>query len=395
MLKHLVTHAFVKEHIDRLNVQILWTTFIFMALGVSWNLIFLWFDLPFSRADIGSLLLILGICIFLMAIRRLVPVYVMKHFVVSFTLFLFIGLYFGSGFSEAWAYFFITPIIAGLYGSTRSLVFYSFASFVVLGVLSVYYPLSSAADGIDISNRLLCHVIMSTFSYLVIKKLQNLYSNQIETVKQSADRLVEQVVKTFVVSVEAKDQYTFGHSERVSKYAVAIAKLLPEYQDEIKQKNLHLMGLLHDIGKINIPEEVLQKPSSLTDEEYELIKTHPVVGAKMIEKIEALENLKSGVLYHHERWDGQGYPTQSRGLETPLDARILALADAFDAMTSSRAYRPGMEPHDAFQILEQESGRQFDPDLISHLASVKWTWSQIYKESFDDLDEFEQVLDLL
>lgn len=387
-------YADYESHTDKLNLQILWTSFVFLGLSVSWNAVFLLFDLPFSRANIYVLILNLAICFLFIGTRRFISINLMKHIVLSFILVLFMGLYFGSGFYEAWAYFFIMPVIAALYGSQRTLLVYSLASFIVLWILSDLFPLSPTKDSIDIWNRLLCHVIISTFSYLVILKLLNLYSNQIELVKESADHLIEQVVKTFVVSVEVKDQYTFGHSERVSKYAVALARQLPEYQDKKDLHNMHLMGLLHDIGKINIPEEVLSKPTALTDEEYDLIKTHPVVGAKMVEKIEGLENLKSGVLYHHERWDGHGYPTQSKELETPLDARIIAIADAFDAMTSSRAYRPGMKPSEAFDIIDLERGKQFDPNLVDRLQDVKLNWIKIHKDYNDELDEFEKVLDL-
>jgi HD-GYP domain-containing protein (c-di-GMP phosphodiesterase class II) len=205
---------------------------------------------------------------------------------------------------------------------------------------------------------------------------------------------IEQVVKTFIISIEAKDSYTFGHSERVSKYAVELALRLPEFQDKLRLETLRLSGLLHDIGKINIPETVLAKPTKLTDEEYELIKTHPVVGGRMVEKISGLGHLKPGVLYHHERWDGKGYPTGAKEKEIPLEARILSIADTFDAITSSRSYRPATSLAEAIEQIKKESGTQFDPELIKHLDEVKISWRRIYKEYNEDLTEFETLFDL-
>lgn len=210
----------------------------------------------------------------------------------------------------------------------------------------------------------------------------------------SMETTIEQVVKTFIISIEAKDSYTFGHSERVSKYAVELALRLPEFQDKQRLETLRLSGLLHDIGKINIPEAVLTKPTKLTEEEYELIKTHTVVGGRMVEKISGLGQLKPGVLYHHERWDGKGYPTGAKGKEIPLEARILSIADTFDAITSSRSYRPAASVTEAFEQLKKGSGTQFDPDLIKRLDEVMMGWRRIHKEYSEDLSEFETLFDL-
>ena len=382
-------------HRQKLNSQILWTCFMFLSLSVTWNLLFKWLDVPYSRANVYIIGTLLVISAMLLLINRYTQREIMDHLVILYTLLIFVGLYFGSGFTEAWAYFLITPIIAGLYGSSKLLLLYSLISFIALTVVSINYPLLIGIDSIDISNQLLTHIIVTTFSYMVIRKLQNLYRKQIQTIEESAETTIEQVVRSFIVSVEAKDVYTFGHSERVSKYAVELAKRLPEYQgQEKKLHTIHLMGLLHDIGKINIPETVLCKPSRLTEEEFDLIKTHPVIGARMIEKVTGLGHLKPGVLYHHERWDGKGYPTQAEGEDIPLEARILSLADAFDAMTSSRAYRTSLPAQEAFQRLLDEKGTQFDPNLVAHLESVRLVWFRICKESQDDLEEFERMMDL-
>jgi putative nucleotidyltransferase with HDIG domain len=385
---------YFESHNNKLNEQIIMLAFIFLSLSVSWNVIFLLFDVHYSRANLPVLASGLGVCILIILMKKHLPKELMIHVVLIFMLFIFTCLYFGSGFSDSWTYYMIVPVIASLYGSSQILLIYSILSFLLLLGVSLVFPLSANFDSIDLSNQLLSHVIITSFCFMVIKKLRELYKKQLLIIKESADVTIEQVVKSFVVSVEAKDVYTFGHSDRVSKYAVALAKTLPEFQDQKKLRNLHLMGLLHDIGKINIPEAILCKASALTKDEYELIKTHTVVGAKMIEKVEGLEELKSGVLYHHERWDGEGYPTQAKELEIPLESRILALADAFDAMTSTRAYRNAMSDKEAFKRILEGKGTQFDPNLVDQLDSVKLSWFKICRESLDDLEELERVMDI-
>ncbi|MFO8069644.1 MAG: HD-GYP domain-containing protein, partial [Alkalibacterium sp.] len=248
---------------------------------------------------------------------------------------------------------------------------------------------------IDISNRILLYIIVTTFSYLLLSKLNMLYDKQVNTVIDSMETTLEQVVQSFIVAMEAKDLYTFGHSERVSQYAVALAKQLPEYQDTQKLKHLRLSGLLHDIGKINIPEQILTKPAKLTDKEYEIIKTHTTFGAQMVEKMEGLKGLKNGVLYHHERWDGKGYPTGSKGIAIPSEARILAVADAFDAMTSTRAYRNELSIEEAFQELERGIGTQFDPNFSQAIEAAKLEFIKIHSDFHDPFDELEKITSFL
>lgn len=317
----------------------------------------------------------------------------MKHLVLLFVLFVIICLYFGSGYTEAWSYFLLIPIVNSLYGKRLVSIFYSILGIFGLGAVSIYFPIDYI-DSIDISNRILLYMIVATFSYLLLTKLYGLYDRQVNNVIHSMEATIEQVVQSFIVAVEAKDQYTFGHSDRVSQYAVALAKKLPGYQDVQKLKHLRLSGLLHDIGKINIPEHILTKPTFLTEKEYEIIKTHTTFGSKMVEKVEGLEGLKNGVLYHHERWDGKGYPTGAKGTEIPLEARILAIADAFDAMTSTRSYRNGLSIEEAFQRLENGLGTQFDPSLAQAIEEAKPEFSRIHSESQNPFDEFERLTDL-
>ncbi|WP_169824086.1 HD-GYP domain-containing protein [Anaerobacillus alkalidiazotrophicus] len=397
--KEQLLQKLIKKHDKNLNDQILKISLIYIMLSISWNFIFQWLNLPFSRADLSVLLLCSAVwfTVFLFFRFTKFPPHIMTHVVLLFVVFVIISLYFGSGYSESWSYFLLIPIINSLYGKRFLSISYSIIGLLSLAAVSIRFPMDTSyiADDIDISNRILLYIIIATFSYLLLNKLDMLRNKQVNTVIHSMEITLEQVVQSFNIAVEAKDQYTFGHSERVSKYAVALAKQLPEYQDEQRLKHLRLSGLLHDIGKINIPEQILTKSTKLTDKEYEVIKTHTTFGAQMVEKVDGLEGLKSGVLYHHERWDGKGYPTGAKGKEIPSEARILAVADAFDAMTSTRAYRNELPIEEAFRRLENGIGTQFDPNLAQAIEAAKPEFSKIHSDSHNPLDEFEKLTDIL
>ncbi|MFC1703558.1 HD domain-containing phosphohydrolase [Candidatus Omnitrophota bacterium] len=166
-------------------------------------------------------------------------------------------------------------------------------------------------------------------------------------------------------AIEAKDHYTGGHTERVTKYSLLIAEKVLTYKEiNLPQKfleNLHIASLLHDIGKIAIPEAVLNKPGKLTDEEFAKIKSHPIQGIKILQPIKELEEAIKGVKYHHERYDGRGYPEGLKGDEIPLIAAIIAVADVYDAMTSDRPYRPALPKETAIGEIKKGSGTQFTP----------------------------------
>jgi putative nucleotidyltransferase with HDIG domain len=166
----------------------------------------------------------------------------------------------------------------------------------------------------------------------------------------------------FVLSaeIERRDPYTLGHSARVTALARTIAARLGCDRGELE--SLRLGGPLHDIGKLTIADEVLLKPGRLDEHELRQIREHPSAGAKMIRGVRALEPALACVLHHHERWDGSGYPEGLRGDAIPRPARILAVADAFDAMTSTRPYRAALAAHEAIDEVGRCSGSQFDPE---------------------------------
>lgn len=160
-------------------------------------------------------------------------------------------------------------------------------------------------------------------------------------------------------AVDAKDENTSNHSARVSEYSVEIAKRIGYSEEE--QENIRKAALLHDIGKIGIPDSVLKKPARLTDEEYALMKTHVLVGGEILKDFSLVPHIHEGAMYHHERYDGRGYCSGLRGEEIPEYARIIGIADAFDAMTSNRVYRNKLEMDYVLGELEKGRGTQFDP----------------------------------
>ncbi len=163
-------------------------------------------------------------------------------------------------------------------------------------------------------------------------------------------------------AIDARDKYTQGHSERVARLAYELAKTLG--LSEVSCQEIYIAGILHDIGKIGIPDNVLLKNGPLTDEEFGIIKKHPEIGHQIVEQMGKLQFALPGVLHHHERWDGRGYPHGLRGESTPLMARVLAVADSFDAMTSSRPYRNAMPIEKACEIIQAGSAVQWDAAIV-------------------------------
>jgi diguanylate cyclase (GGDEF)-like protein len=163
-------------------------------------------------------------------------------------------------------------------------------------------------------------------------------------------------------TVEARDPYTYGHSRKVNTYAVALAEAIGLSPDEVSR--VSIAALLHDIGKIGVPDRVLNKKGKLSEEDWEAIKAHPRLGANIVGNIPNLVPCLSSILYHHERWDGGGYPEGLKGEEIPIEARILAIADSFAAMTSARPYRPALRSEEVIKELRRCGGSQFDPELV-------------------------------
>ena len=192
-----------------------------------------------------------------------------------------------------------------------------------------------------------------------------------EELRDKNDELEKAYLDTIGIlrqTVEAKDPYTRGHSDRVSEFAVLIGTKMG-----LDEKTIHILkigGLFHDIGKIGIPDSILLKESKLSDDEYSQIKNHPTIGAHILGNATVFQDIIPIVKYHHKRYDGRGYPSQLAGTDIPLIARITAVADAFDAMTSKRTYRDSLPIEKVKEEIERCSGTQFDPEIAKLFLGI-------------------------
>ena len=194
--------------------------------------------------------------------------------------------------------------------------------------------------------------------------LQNELAKEVLKKTKAYEDLLLGIVKSLAAAIDAKDSYTNGHSVRVAEYSTEIARRA-DYSEQELQK-IYITGLLHDVGKIGIPDAIINKNGKLTDEEYAIIKTHPEKGAAILQNIEKIPELSIGARWHHERFDGHGYPEGLSGENIPEQARIIAVADAYDAMSSNRSYRRKLTQEYIRAEMEKGKGTQFDP----HFADI-------------------------
>ena len=236
----------------------------------------------------------------------------------------------------------------------------------------IAFPLKTPQRTVGVLN-LIRHKSKTPFSNVdleIINVLASQASISIENVKLY-DNIRDNYLKTiraFALAVEAKDRYTHGHSENVMKYTVVLAKRLGLSDADIE--NVKYAGLLHDIGKIGVSELILNKPGRLTPTEFDDIKKHPSLGANIIADVPFLHPLVPLVLHHHEFYNGNGYPRGIKGEEIPFGARILAVADAYEAMTSDRPYRHSLSQQAAVDILVDGKGKQFDPHMVDAFRDI-------------------------
>lgn len=201
---------------------------------------------------------------------------------------------------------------------------------------------------------------------LEIRELAEIFNRAAASVHASGEKLEAaylEFVGSLASALDARDGYTSGHSHRVSRLSCAIASAMHLSSADIER--IRIGALLHDIGKIGIADRVLQKSGRLNDEEWQIIKQHPVIGRRILEKVNGFTPYLDAVELHHENWDGTGYPHGQRGTETPIDARIIHVVDAYDAMTTDRSYRTAMTHERAASILREYAGRQFDAAIVS------------------------------
>ena len=206
-------------------------------------------------------------------------------------------------------------------------------------------------------------------------------NKQLQNTNEMLEKAYLESIETLRYTVEAKDSYTRGHSDRVSAYSVLIGKYLGLDDNDLKA--LKIGGLFHDIGKIGVPDSILQKDSKLSDDEYSEIKNHPTIGAHILSTASIFKDLLPIVKHHHERYDGHGYPSQLKGEDIPYLARIAAIADSFDAMTSRRTYRDSLPIDVVISEFKRCKGTQFDPDLTDLFLNILTNHFDEIKEIMD------------
>jgi HD-GYP domain-containing protein (c-di-GMP phosphodiesterase class II) len=233
-------------------------------------------------------------------------------------------------------------------------------------------------------------------SILEIRELTDIYNRAAISVREAGENLGAaylEFVGSLANALDARDKYTAGHSSRVSNLSCATATALGLLPDEVER--IRIGALLHDVGKIGIADSVLQKPGRLTDEEFSIVKQHPVIGRRILEGVQGFAPFLGAVELHHENWNGTGYPKGQSGEETPIDARIIHVSDAYDAMTTDRSYRRGMTHEKAISILIEYAGIQFDPHIVKVFVNLP---DEILAErsiSWPDLDRMKNALEVV
>jgi len=267
--------------------------------------------------------------------------------------------------------FVLIPVFSLLFQRRRIYIVASAASFalnVVLAILFLFDRSEPAQQAVVLLDVLTVFLILVFIIYFVVKELRWRYM---------AEARHLQTILTLSQSVEAKDAYTQGHSERVAH----IATMLGERISDLNTQTVYNCGLIHDVGKLSIPDSILLKKGRLTDEEYRLMKEHTTNGAKLCSNLNIPQEIVAGVLHHHERWDGRGYPLGQRGEQIPLIGRVLSVADAIDAMCSNRAYRNALNMDDVLEEIRKNAGTQFDPDIV-RIALERWADIENYYRTY-------------
>lgn len=214
-------------------------------------------------------------------------------------------------------------------------------------------------------------LVVLSFAWLIFFTANIFYkirAKQYRKQQQLDSEIIEQTMHTFTGFIDAKDPYTNGHSSRVASYSAEIAKRMGMHRDEVKK--LYYITLMHDCGKIGIPDSILKKPGQLTKEEFELIKSHTTLGNTILKNFTAIPEIRDGAHFHHERYDGAGYPTGLKGKEIPLYSRIICVADSYDAMSTNRCYRCKLDKDTILNELTINSGRQFDPIVVPYMVDM-------------------------
>lgn len=300
----------------------------------------------------------------------------LAKFVSSVTICIIFTIYavkgYNEGFSLLWSLIvpYGTMTIIGLLPGTVVITYLSVMNFVLFWTPVRQY-LGYEYSDVYCSRFPVLFVLASVISLYTNYKLKEAKLHQVwekerlqvavEEERRKIGKITMQTIISISNAVDAKDSYTKKHSERVAKYSKIIANELRWSKEE--QENLYNMALLHDIGKIGVPDAILNKHGMLTDEEYPTIRKHPIIGGEILKDFTLIDDVSVGAYYHHERYDGKGYPQGLKGEEIPIEARIIGIADSIDAMNSDRVYRGKKDISYILDQLEAGKGTQFDPNI--------------------------------
>ncbi len=245
----------------------------------------------------------------------------------------------------------------------RVLQFYAFSgvTMVLAGEAAAFYL--GMADRYGFMPVLLRGIVYLLLTLALLATLLRSNRRTVIRLMQEKRQDYESILLAYDSALALKDAYTGGHGRRVARYTRLIAEALR--LPEAEMDSVCEAALLHDLGKIGMPDRILTKPDRLTDEEFGVVQKHPAAGADILYAIPPLRRLANAVRHHHERFDGNGYPDRLRGTDIPLAARIIALADAFDALTTGRSYRRGVDADQALNLIAQAAGSRYDPEIVA------------------------------
>ncbi len=232
---------------------------------------------------------------------------------------------------------------------------------IYITALSMPEMSTAQADYVKLTVALIVLILILPVVYFILLRHENNKTKHLKAI-------IDQTMLTFAKVIDAKDPYTRGHSEAVAEYSREIARRYGMPRRMLD--NIYYSGLLHDIGKIAVPDSILNKPEKLTEDEYEIIKTHTSVGADILSDLTTVDNIAAGARDHHERYDGSGYPKGIAGNDISLEGRIIGVADAYDAMASERVYRGTFSREKIRDEFEKASGKQFDPKIVKILLEM-------------------------
>ena len=258
-----------------------------------------------------------------------------------------------------------------LYHQPKLTLYYGLAALALNICMILWWCVTNTVKPEEVKNleiQLAVLVLYFGCAYLTAKVYERSYQSNVRYIDVLSDkndqiqRMTFETIEAISSTIDAKDEYTKGHSLRVAEYSMVIARELG--MDEEKIAGIRYIALLHDIGKIGVPDSILNKKGRLNEEEYSKMKQHTVTGESILSGVATIPGLMVGAKYHHERYDGKGYPSGIKGDEIPLIARIIAIADSFDAMTTDRVYRKRLPPDVVMSELEKGKGTQFDPYVV-------------------------------